>query len=204
LTFTRSFAERCHCDTIKDVNGLYIAAKEVSDFLASRRWRFCIIGGLAVIRWGEMRTTLDVDLTLLTGFGREEEFARPLLERFDGRIDNTQEFALQKRVLLLRAGNGKDVDISFGAFPFEEAMIRRATPFEFASGVSLLTCSAEDLFILKMFAGRGKDWTDAEGVAIRQKLDVRYILRQLRPLSELKEDPEIVNRARKLLKDTRE
>jgi hypothetical protein len=186
------------------MNGLYIAAREVSEFLASRQWRFCIIGGLAVIRWGEMRTTLDVDLTLLTGFGQEEEFARPLLERFPGRIDDAMEFVLQNRVLLLHASNGKDVDISFGAFPFEEDMIRRATPFEFATGISLPTCSAEDLFILKMFAGRGKDWTDAEGVAIRQNLDVRYILKQLRPLSELKEDPRMVDRARKLLKDARE
>jgi hypothetical protein len=40
----------------------------------ARRWEFCLIGGLAVQRWGEMRTTLDVDITLLTGFGREEEF----------------------------------------------------------------------------------------------------------------------------------
>lgn len=31
-----------------EVNALYIAAKEVSEFLSSRRWRFCIIGGLAV------------------------------------------------------------------------------------------------------------------------------------------------------------
>lgn len=188
----------------RDVNGLYTAAKEVSEFLIAREWRFCIIGGLAVIRWGEMRTTLDVDITLLTGFGNESEFARPLLNRFAARIDNALEFALQKRVLLLRADNGKDVDISFGAFPFEEAMIRRATPFEFAPGVSLITCSAEDLFILKIFAGRGKDWTDAEGVAIRQKLDARYVLRQLRPFSELKEDPEMVNRARQLLKAAHE
>jgi hypothetical protein len=188
----------------RDVNALYTAAKEVSGFLAARRWRFCIIGGLAVIRWGEMRTTLDVDFTLLTGFGQETDFARPLLERFAPRVDNALEFVIQKRVLLLRADNGKDVDISFGAFPFEEAMIRRATPFEFASGVSLITCSAEDLFILKMFAGRGKDWTDAEGVAIRQKLDVRYILRHLRPLSELKEDSEMIDRARKLLKSAHE
>ncbi len=55
-----------------------------------------------------------------------------------------------------------------------------------------------------MFAGRGKDWTDAEGVAVHQKLNVGYIMKQLRPLSELKEDPELVNRARKLLKEARE
>lgn len=186
------------------MNALYEAAREISEFLESRRWRFCIIGGLAVIRWGEVRATLDVDLTLLTGFGEEESFAKPLLERFAARIDDALAFALQRRVLLLRASNQKDIDVSFGAFPFEEEMVRRATPFEFAPGFSLLTCSAEDLFVLKLFAGRGKDWTDAESVAIRQTLDQRYILKQLRPLSELKEDPEMLRRAERLLRHAHE
>jgi hypothetical protein len=38
-------------------------------------WRYCFIGGLAVQRWGEPRETVDVDLTLLTGFRDEARFA---------------------------------------------------------------------------------------------------------------------------------
>ncbi|MFH1108353.1 MAG: hypothetical protein V1790_04025 [Planctomycetota bacterium] len=68
------------------MNLLFEAAKEVCDFASDRGWRYCVIGGLALQRWGEPRTTLDVDLSLLTGFGHEEEFARPLLEHFKGRI----------------------------------------------------------------------------------------------------------------------
>lgn len=49
-------------------------AREVQDFLEDRRWRFCFIGGLSVQRWGEPRLTRDIDLSVLTGFGREEEF----------------------------------------------------------------------------------------------------------------------------------
>jgi len=50
------------------MNALFIAAKEVADFMKARRWKFCVIGGLAVQRWGEPRLTQDADLTLLTGF----------------------------------------------------------------------------------------------------------------------------------------
>jgi hypothetical protein len=184
------------------VNTLYEAAAEVSAFLAEKQWRFCIIGGLAVVRWGEPRTTVDVDLTLLTGFGGEDQYACALLERFSPRTEDAMNFALTHRVLLLRATNGRDLDISFGAFPFEEEMVERASPFEFTEGVKLVTCSAEDLFVLKVFADRSKDWADAQSVAIRQKLDQAYVFKHLRPLCELKQAPELMERAERLLRET--
>jgi hypothetical protein len=48
------------------------AAGEVQSFCQQHGWRFCFIGGVAVQRWGEPRLTQDVDLTLLTGFGKED------------------------------------------------------------------------------------------------------------------------------------
>ena len=54
------------------MNGLYEAALEVQSFMQRRGWRFCIIGGLALQRWGDPRVTRDVDVTVLTGFGDEE------------------------------------------------------------------------------------------------------------------------------------
>ncbi len=51
---------------VSSMNALFAAAKEVCDFMKARRWKFCVIGGLAVQRWGELRTTLDADLTLFT------------------------------------------------------------------------------------------------------------------------------------------
>lgn len=183
------------------MNLLYEAAKEVADFMRRRKWKFCIIGGLAVQRWGEPRTTLDVDITLLTGFGEEEAFAAPLLECFKARIPEALSFAMRNRVLLLTTSNGKDIDISFGALPFENEMMARATPFKFAPGVMLMTCTAEDLVIMKAFAARTRDWLDVEGIIVRQQghLDRRYILRHLALLCDLKETPEILVKAKKLL-----
>lgn len=44
-------------------------AAELQGFLAAQGWRFCIIGGVATIRWGEPRLTRDVDVSLFSGFG---------------------------------------------------------------------------------------------------------------------------------------
>ena len=72
--------------------------------------------------------------------------------------------------------------------------------FEFLPGVSLLTCSAEDLIVMKAFADRDIDWHDVKGIAIRQKgsLDWTYILKQLSPLCDLKETPAILARLKKI------
>jgi hypothetical protein len=56
------------------VNALIRAAADLQAVCEANQWRFCFIGGLAVLRWGEPRETIDVDLTLITGFGRERAF----------------------------------------------------------------------------------------------------------------------------------
>ena len=183
------------------MNLIFKAAQEISDFFEREGWSFCIIGGLANQCWGEPRTTHDVDLTLLTGVGNEVFFAEKILSSFNSRVQDALNFSIRNRVLLVESSEKIPVDVSFGALPFEEKMISRAVEFEFMPQVVLNICSAEDLFIMKAFASRQKDWLDAEGIAKKQKnnLDTRYILRHLEELSELKEEPEILTKAQKIL-----
>jgi len=172
---------------------LFAAARELLEFVESQGWRFCIIGGLALLRWGEPRFTRDVDLTLLTGFGSEDEFILPLIHRFKPRIPDAPDFARRNRVLLLEAGNRIPIDIALGALPFEQSMVERSSEFEFEPGCLLRICSAEDLIVQKLFAYRARDIADVEGVALRMagQLDWSYIETHLAPLAELKGDPAI-------------
>ncbi|MBM3888600.1 MAG: nucleotidyl transferase AbiEii/AbiGii toxin family protein [Verrucomicrobia bacterium] len=179
------------------------AAAELQGFCESQHWRFCFIGGVAVQRWGSPRFTVDVDLTLLTGFGREEGFVDALLRRFAGRRPDAREFALQRRVLLARTAGGVDLDIALGAFPFEERSIQRASAWRLSEALSLMTCSAEDLVVHKAFAGRHRDWSDVETVLIRQhgKLDLLLIRSELAPLLELKGEPESLETLERMISD---
>ena len=176
------------------------AASELQQFCAHQEWRFCFIGGLALQRWGEPRETVDVDMTLLTGFGGEENYAGVLLQHFEPRIEGALDFALSHRVLLLRARSGVGLDIALGALPFEQLVIERSSFFAYPGGPELRTCSAEDLIVLKSFADRPKDWVDVEGVIIRQtgRLDWSYIRLHLGSLAELKGAPEIMDRLDRL------
>jgi hypothetical protein len=170
------------------------AAADLQALCESQHWRFCFIGGLALQRWGEPRETIDVDVTLWTGFGGEEPFVRKLLEHFDARIADAVDFALTRRVLLARARSGVGLDIALGGLPFEESVVARSSLFAYGPHTLLRTCSAEDLIVMKAFAARARDWLDVEGTIIRQtgKLDWAYIRGQLQPLAELKESPEIM------------
>jgi hypothetical protein len=184
------------------MNELLEAARQVQAACDEQGWEWCFIGGLAVQRWGQPRVTLDVDLTLLTGFGNEDVFIETLLARFPGRVDDAAEFAKRRRVLLIRTLEGTGIDVSLGGLPYEECVVRRATSFAFEPGLELHTCSAEDLIVLKLFASRAIDVRDAESVALRQsrKLDWRYIEEHLTPLAELKGAPEILQTLSRLRK----
>lgn len=171
------------------------AAVELQRFFAEKGWRFCIIGGVALLRWGEPRFTRDVDVTLLTGFGSEEQFIGPILaSQFRGRIPDAADFALRNRVLLVSSPDGVPIDIVLAGLPFEALLVERASPFEFETGCCLMTCSAEDLIVQKLFAFRPRDVLDVESIVTRQhgRLDWLYIETHLSPLAELKGQPEIM------------
>ena len=182
---------------------LLAAALGIQEFCDQQGWKSCIIGGIAVLRWGEPRFTRDVDLTLLTGFGNELEFVETLLQSgYRGRISDAADFALKNRVLLLESPQNIPIDISLAGFPFEALAVDRSSLFEFEPGCNLRTCSAEDLIVQKLFASRPRDLFDVRTIVDKQHgcIDWAYVETQLGPLAELKEQPDIMVHLAKLRK----
>ncbi len=177
------------------MNEVIQAAAELQSICQSHDWHFCFIGGLALQRWSEPRETVDVDLSLFAGFGDEQQFTDVLLKHFSARISDAAAFARERRVLLLRSTKGVGLDVALAALPYEALVVERSSYFDYPPGIPLRTCSAEDLIVLKAFAGRGQDWVDVERIIVRQtgKLDWNYIREQLQPLAELKDAPEILD-----------
>ena len=179
--------------------GIFAAAREVQDKLSRSGFRFCFIGGLALQRWGEPRYTQDVDVSLLCPFGEEIAVAQRLSRLVAARIPDAVEFSAQSRVFLAAATDGTPLDIAFAGIEFERRCLDRATDFEFG-GASLTTCGAEDLVVMKVFAGRDQDWVDVAAILIRQGglLDFGLVERELEPLLRVKEDRTSLDRARAL------
>lgn len=186
------------------MNELSLLAAELGTFCETRGWRSCVIGGFAVQHWGEPRMTMDVDLSLLTGFGEEENFVDELLRHYAGRLPDAKNFALQNRVLLLRHSSGVGIDIALAALPFEESAVDRSVLIDVEPGCIVRLCTAEDLIVMKAFANRVIDWHDIRGIIVRQgigNLDWSYINKELAPLCEAKEQPEIMNRLEALRRE---
>lgn len=166
------------------MNEILDAAAEVQSWLDQRAWSNCIIGGLAVIRWGRPRTTVDADFSLLTGFGGEVEFLETIQATFSPREPGEFEFALRNRVYRGFASNEVPIDIGLAAFPYEEQIITRSQSYRFDSGHSLRVCDLHDLIVMKAFAGREQDWADLQYLVAWQRNSIDWD-RVEQPLEEL-------------------
>jgi hypothetical protein len=187
--------------TLDAITPLLAAALEVQSFFQKRSWASCVIGGLAVHRWGKPRATDDVDLALWIGSAPEEPFVAEIRENFAARQPEFREFALtggviRMRGLLINASNGVPVDIALGAVPFAQPVVRRATAHEVAPGCTLVTMSAEDLVFSKALANRDQDWVDLDGIVLLQNksLNWEYIGQSLGMVCALTQDQEPASR----------
>ena len=153
----------------------------------------CVIGGLAVQRWGEPRATQDVDLSVLAPVGDERRPLDLLLGSFAARRPDALAFAVANRVLLIQAKNQVAVDVGLAGSAFEVEVLARSSPWVY-SDAAIVTCSAEDLVIYKLVAGRARDVADVEGIVRRQgrRLDAERIRRYGALFAELKEEPDLL------------
>ncbi|MDT7897085.1 MAG: hypothetical protein RRB24_03290 [Armatimonadota bacterium] len=170
------------------------AAWQLHCFFTERQIPYFVIGGIAVQFWGEPRLTRDVDITIVVEPGEERGVAEDLLQHFPARIENALDFALQHRVVLLAIPSLCEVDISLGFPGYEGQAAQRAVEYDIGDGRVIRLCSAEDLIIHKLVAGRPQDIADVEGVLLRQKgrLDLAYIRHWLSQFAEALETPDLL------------
>jgi len=136
-----------------------------------------IIGGQAVLLYGEPRLTRDIDITLGVNIDRLETLLlvaqqlslKPLPE-------DIEAFVRQTMVLpALDQETGIRVDFIFSFTPYESQAILRAKKVSIL-GQDVCFASLEDLIIHKIFAGRPRDIEDVQMVILKNPaLDVLYI-----------------------------
>ena len=180
-------------------------AQELLSVLQNAGIDACVIGGLAVLRWGQPRATADVDVSVLAPYGEEARVLDILLGRYAPRGPGALEFAQSNRVLLITTSSGVPIDVALAAFPFEIEALHAASSWEATPGVFLNTCAAEDLVVYKLVAARPQDLIDVEGIVRRQVtgLDVERIREWGRMLADLKEDPDFLQQFEAALRRAR-
>lgn len=158
--------------------------------------RYAVIGGIALSQWGVVRVTQDIDLKVLVS-NLDYAGVRAFLTRAFPQA--ARQNAPQNAFIVAVEIDAVIVDFLLTAPGYEEQIIARAVPRNL-NGFSIWVCSAEDLIIQKVIAGRGKDWPDVEALLIEQhgKLDEAYIENWLSQFAEALDKPEMLTEYRRL------
>lgn len=127
-----------------------------------------VIGGQAVLVYGEPRLTKDIDVTLGVGLDRLDAVER-LTARLHLRIlpKALREFVKKTMTLpALEEKSGIRVDFIFSFSPYERQAIERARTVRFGR-TPVKFASLEDLIIHKLIAGRPRDLEDVKSVVLK-------------------------------------
>jgi predicted nucleotidyltransferase len=156
--------------------------KKLASTLKDHNIPYMIIGGQAVLVYGEPRLTKDIDVTLGIGPDFWEKIKHPI-EKIGLKIltENPQEFVKKTFVLPTEdPDSGFRVDFIFSITPYEALAIERAITVQIED-VEIKFTSLEDLVIHKMFAGRPRDIEDIINILEKNPyFDKKYILKWLK------------------------
>jgi hypothetical protein len=143
---------------------------------------YMVIGGQAVIIYGEPRFTRDIDITLAVDTDQLPiilKLAKNLKLRV--LIDNPEDFAKNTKVLpVIDDSTGIRVDLIFSSSEFERAAISRVVTVSYEN-IPIKFVSVEDLIIHKIVSGRPRDIDDVKSILIKNpQLNQVYIEKWLR------------------------
>ena len=149
----------------------------LSKVLQKRSIPYMVIGGQAVLLYGEPRVTRDIDITLGVDADHLDELlevARDLSLRT--LPDEVRKFVQQTMVLpCLHEDTGIRVDFIFSFTPYETQAIQRSNRIQI-QGTEVCFASPEDVIIHKIFAGRPRDMEDVRSILLRNdNVDIHYI-----------------------------
>lgn len=180
---------------------LLSALKDLTDWFKKDHVRGIVIGGVAASFLGRPRVTRDIDaVVMLDNDLWNEFFSRSKEYGFHPRIEEALTFAQKNRVLLLNhQPSGIDIDVSFGALPFEDESVNRSIQVRIGS-ISIPLPTPEDLIVMKAIAHRPVDMADIQGILdAHPDLNLQRIRQWVREFADVLEMPEILTDLEKML-----
>ena len=155
--------------------------EHIADELSSQNIPYMIIGGQAVLLYGEPRLTKDIDVTLgigTEGLGKVQKSVHNL--KFEILIPDPKDFVSETMVLpTLHQESGIRVDFIFSFSPYEQQAIQNAQRIKMGSQ-EVCFASLEDVIIHKIIAGRPRDLEDLKSIILKNPdFDLEYIKRWL-------------------------
>jgi predicted nucleotidyltransferase len=129
---------------------------------------YMVIGGQAVLLYGEPRLTRDIDITLRIGVDGLDRVKRILSAiGLRGLVRKEKEFVERNMVLpAIDKRSGIRVDFIFSFSLYEQQAIERAKEIKLGR-TSVRFASLEDVVIHKVIAGRARDLEDVRSILLK-------------------------------------
>jgi len=172
--------------------------------LSKMRIPYMIIGGQAVLIYGEPRFTRDIDITLgIDVFELPKLLNTVELMKLKILVTEIEEFVKQTYVLPTIDNNtGIRIDFIFSFTEYEKCALKRVNRIIIGNN-SVNFASIEDLIIHKIFSGRERDYEDIRSVILKNPpLDFLYINKWLKLFDESFPEKEFLDKFNEILKDT--
>ncbi len=142
--------------------------KRIAQELIAQNIPYMVIGGQAVLLYGEPRLTKDIDITLgigIEGLDEIQSISRKL--ELKPLVENVEEFVKETMVYpVLDEKNGIRVDFIFSFSPYEKRAIEKAKSLRLGD-VDIKFASLEDVVIHKIIAGRARDLEDVKSILLK-------------------------------------
>lgn len=158
----------------------------VANELSNLRIPYIVIGGQAVLLYGEPRLTKDIDITLGIGIDGLERIKNVVTKVPLRVLVNNPEDFVQKTMVLptMDEKSGIRVDFIFSYSEYERHAIERAKSVELEETL-VRFASLEDVVIHKIIAGRARDLEDVRTILLKNPAyDVAYITRWLQEFDQ--------------------
>jgi len=156
--------------------------KKIANALDKRQIPYMIIGGQAVLVYGEPRLTRDIDVTLGVGVEERERVMSAISHiKLKFLTDDIESFVKKTMVLpALDEKSGVRVDFIFSFTPYERQAIERAKHIKFGR-ITVRFASPEDVVIHKVLAARPRDIEDIKSILLKNpNCDKKYIVKWLK------------------------
>ncbi len=171
--------------------------------LERKNFEYMLIGGQAVLLYGEPRLTKDIDITLSADIDRLNEVISMVEELgWTILVKDPYEFVKKTMVLPIKASEMNiRVDLIFSYTPYERGAIKRAKKVKIGNAF-ISFASPEDIIIHKLISGRPRDIEDIRGILLKKggALDTEYIFYWLRQFEETLKKP-VIREFQDLLKE---
>jgi hypothetical protein len=185
-------------------------AELLADFGAAVRTlgiRWYLFGAQAALLYGAARLTADADVTVdVAGHATLDLVDTLVAAGFDLRVSDVADFVEKTRVLpLTHRATGMPIDVVLAGPGLEERFFER-TVLHTIEGVPVPVARPEDLIVMKVLAGRGKDLEDAESIlaANPDTIDTALIQDTLELLQRALDQSDLVPSFETLLARSRE